>query len=388
LRAADSALARANARALVGDWMHQRGKPGPTLDWQADIAARRLLSFLSQSPLILDGADRDFYRRFMRALGVHSKFLQRCLNDGLEGEARLTCAIAIAELGLCAQGMNLVAKRGTKLLVDELKEQILPDGGHISRNPQVLVDLLLDLLPLRQAYAARGTQAPQMLLNAIDRMMPMLRLFRHGDGAIALFNGMSATAAHNVATVFAYDDARAQALSEAPHSGYQRLQGDETILIVDCGPPPFGPDSREAHAGTLSFEMSSAAQRMIVNCGVPANPRPGLREAARSTAAHSTLIVGDVSSCRFATGAGLDRWVAGQILAGPEKVESRRAEDAHALEIVAAHDGYDQRFALVHERRLTLHPSLRHGARIAADAFGDLALFIGLIGHINKFGTE
>jgi uncharacterized heparinase superfamily protein len=317
LRAADSALARANARDLVGDWTN----------WQADIAARRLLSFLSQSPLILDGADRDFYRRFMRMLGLHSKHLQRCLSDGLEGEARLTSAIAIAELGLCSQGLNSIAKRGTKLLVDELKAQILPDGGHIGRNPQMLVDLLLDLLPLRQAYAARGTSAPQMLLNAIDRMMPMLRLFRHGDGSIALFNGMGPTAAHAVATVLAYDDARAAPLAHAPHSGYERMEAGETIIIMDCGAPPPASYSREAHAGTLSFEMSCGGHRLFVNCGVPFNPRADLREATRATAAHTALIIGDTSSARFATGAGLDRFVAGQVIAGPTDVRVRRAQD-------------------------------------------------------------
>jgi uncharacterized heparinase superfamily protein len=79
-----------------------------------------------------------------------------------------------------------------------------------------------------------------------------------------------------------------------------------------------------------------------------------LREAARSTAAHSTLVVNDVSSCRFATGAGLDRWVAGQVIAGPKKVDARRLEDVNALEIEATHDGYDQRFGILHHRRLTL----------------------------------
>ncbi len=354
LRAADSALARANARALVGDWIHLRGRPSAAQDWQAGIAARRLLAFLSQSPLILDGADRDFYRLFMRALGVHSKYLQRCLSEGLEGETRLICAIAIAELGLCAQGLNSLARRGTKLLVDELKVQILPDGGHIGRNPQTIVDLLLDLLPLRQAYAARGTSAPQLLLNVIDRMMPMLRLFRHGDGSIALFNGMGPTAAHVVATVLAYDDARAAPLAHAPHSGYERMEAGETIIIADFGAPPPHAFSCEAHAGTLSFEMSCGANRIFINCGVPANARPDLREVARATAAHTDLVVGDTSSARFASGAGLDRFVARQMIAGPTDVRMRRAQDEHAVEIEGSHNGYDRSFGLLHERRMTL----------------------------------
>ena len=41
-------------------------------------------------------------------------------------------------------------------LAAELERQILPDGGHSSRNPSILVELLLDLLPLRQCFAARG----------------------------------------------------------------------------------------------------------------------------------------------------------------------------------------------------------------------------------------
>ncbi len=31
--------------------------------------------------------------------------------------------------------------------------------------------------------------APAELVAAIDRMAPMLRFFRHGDGGLALFNG-------------------------------------------------------------------------------------------------------------------------------------------------------------------------------------------------------
>ena len=96
--------------------------------------------------------------------------------------------------------------------------QILPDGGHVARNPQTLVDLLTDLLPLRQAYATQGVEPPRALLNAIDRMMPMLRLFRHADGSLALFNGMSVTPPDTLATLLAYNDARAQPIENAPHS--------------------------------------------------------------------------------------------------------------------------------------------------------------------------
>ena len=76
----------------------------------------------------------------------------------------------------------------------ELDRQILPDGGHISRNPEALVELLLDLLPLRQCFVARDRAPPKELTDAIDRIMPMLRFFRIGDGTLARFNGCGPTA--------------------------------------------------------------------------------------------------------------------------------------------------------------------------------------------------
>ncbi|MCI0468243.1 MAG: hypothetical protein L0Y57_14795, partial [Beijerinckiaceae bacterium] len=215
LRAADTALARATARVLADDFMNLAGKPSHAPAWEPEVAARRMISFMSQSPVILDGADRTFYRRFMKALGRTQVFLERKIAGGLAGEARLLAAIALAEFGLCTEGSGHLIRRGTKLLAEALERQILPDGGHISRNPEKLLDLLPDLLPLRQAYAARGLQPPPQLLNAIDRMMPMLRLFRHGDGALSLFNGMGVTPPELLATVLAYDDVRARPLTYA-----------------------------------------------------------------------------------------------------------------------------------------------------------------------------
>ena len=361
LRAADGPGARQRGRALVDEFLDAFARPSQAVVWEPRVVARRMLAWLSQSPVILDGADRGFYNRFMQALATHRQALDRQLNGGLVGDDRLLAALALAEFGLCVQGAGALQKRGTDALAAEIGIQVLPDGGHISRNPQILIDLLLDLLPLRQAYAARGIQAPQQLLNAIDRMMPMLRLFRHGDGTLALFNGMGLTAPELVATILAYDDARAQPLTNARYAGYQRMEEGRGIVVIDAGAVPPTAFSTRAHAGCLAFELSYGAQRIVINCGAPEVSRANARDAARTTAAHSTLVVDDTSSCRFATRAGLQRLLGDQILSGPGVVTAERQAAEGGSTVTLSHDGYAARFGLVHHRTITLS---RGGTRL------------------------
>ncbi len=358
LRAADTSLARVNGRALVNDWIAVAGRPKAVPAWRPEVVARRLLAWLSQSPLILDGADAAFYRRFMRSLARQTDFLKACLDRDLDGSARLVALVALAEVALCAEGLPRLLRRASRLLADELGRQILADGGHVGRNPGLILDLLLDLLPLRQSYAARGVAVPPALLNAIDRMMPMVRTFRLGDGSLAAFNGMGVTRPDMLATVLAHDDARGLPVENAPYSGYQRLESGGVVLVVDAGGPPPPAFARTAHAGTLAFELSIGSQRMVLNCGAAPPGQPAALAASRATAAHSTLVLADASSGRFVAGGRLG----GMLYAGPRSVTVSRNDLPDHLLLDLSHDGYARRFGYVHHRRLGLAIAGHHVA--------------------------
>jgi uncharacterized heparinase superfamily protein len=354
LRAADSGITRANARALVDEWITLHSSHDP-IAWRPDVVARRVVSWLSQAPLVLDDADAQFYRRFLRSLTRQVRHLRHTVWQARDGVPRLQAAIALAYAALCMARQQRHIRAASKRLSEELSRQILPDGGHISRNPGALIELLVDLLPLRTAFTARNLVPPPALLNAIDRMMPMLRFFRHGDGNFALFNGMGPTPTDLIITILAYDDARGAPLANAPHSGYQRLESAGTLVLMDAGRPPPMAVSQEAHAGCLSFELSAKQNRIVVNCGLPVAGREGWRQVARTTAAHSTVTLNDTSSCRFIEYGPIRRMLFGTpMIAGPRAVAAAREEQEDGIVLRASHDGYADIFNVIHQRVLVL----------------------------------
>jgi uncharacterized heparinase superfamily protein len=353
LRAADTALTRANARALVDDWMSNPANQRRAIGRRADVLSRRVISLLSQAPLVLGDTDSKFYRKYLRGLTREIRYLRYTMLDIPDGVPKLQVLIALCYAALCLANQAKQIRTASRRLSDDLQRQILPDGGHISRNPGALIELLIDLLPLRQTFAARNIAPPPALLNAIDRMMPMLRFFRHGDGSVALFNGMSGTPSDLIATLLAYDDTHGAPMASMPHTGFQRLDAGQMIVITDTGPPPPPNVSQDAHAGCLSFEMSSGISRIVINCGMPSTGRDNWRAFARSTAAHSTLTYHDTSSCQFVEMSTMKKLLQGApVVAGPQNVENYREVVGNGELLTTSHDGYVQRFGLIHRRVL------------------------------------
>lgn len=352
LRCADTAIARSNARILVDDWL--RITDHPAIAWEPEVVARRTMAWLAQSPMILVEADQAFYHRFLAGLTRHFRWLRAHWGEEASGLPRLKVAIAVLATAVAVDGFRRHIKTASRRLDDELRRQILPDGGHVGRNPLAILEVLIDLLPVRQALTARGLAVSPVMMGAIDRMMPMLRFFRHADGAFVLFNGATTTPTDLVATVLAYDDGQGRPHGNAPHSGYQRLEAEKSVVVMDCGVPPPPEYADTAHAGTLAFELSSDHARFVVNCGAPFRPAPDWRRVARTTAAHSTLVVDDHSSATLRETGLLADLLGPVLLRGPRHVPVEREETDGTVTVTASHDGYAAGHGVIHHRTLRL----------------------------------
>lgn len=355
LAAAGGDAAKTLATNLVTQWLRRYARYREPA-WAPHILGRRLIALLCHGRFIFTNSDMLWRSKVFVSLREQSRMLQRIVSEAPEGLPRLEAATALALSGAClADPARLEV--GLARLNAEIALQILPDGGHLTRSPERLLDAYRYVVMVMDALAATSQQVPQELRSAHDRMAPMIRFFRHGDGGLALFNGGGENDPRMVAGLLSRDEVRGQPFAYAPHSGYQRMTAGRTLVLMECGAPPQGAYSANAHAGCLSFELSAATQRIVVNCGTAslAGHRKW-QKALRATAAHSTVTVADTSSALLIGDGWIQRTLGPRLISGPTKIETRRVETEKGGTVEGAHNGYEHSFGIRHERTLTLSP--------------------------------
>jgi len=353
LRALGTDTARMRARDLAEDWL-ARGA-GEGLAQAPEVAAARVSAWLGHWDFLAATAEDGFRRKLLVRLAQDARGVIGALPaEAMHRGALVTLKGAIA--AAVALEEEAWMTRALRFLPGELERQFHPDGGHVERSPQQLLLALQDLIEIRNLLHGAGHNPPPALATVIERAGQALRLFRHGDGGLAQFNGTREDGGSLVDLVLTQGQARGRAPLLLEESGFHRLQAGRTLVIADAGAPPpqrardsstglpRGGD-RFAHAGTLSFEMSVGRDRLVINCGAAPAAEADWRDALRATAAHSTLVLGDTNSSELKE-EGLGR--------RPERVEADRHESNGAQWLEASHDGWRKPFAALHRRRLYL----------------------------------
>jgi uncharacterized heparinase superfamily protein len=345
LGALDSEEARKAGCYFVRHWIERHGRDH-TEAQQVDVLAARLVNWIGQYDFLCDGAETGFRTTFSDGLMRQVAALERSVKRAPQGPKRLAAAKALLCAGICLPRAEKRVARAMALIEPEIGRLVMADGGCSDRNPSHQLSVLQHLVDIRALLIAGHVDVPEYLQNAVDRVAPMLRFFRHGDGGLALFNGGFEEQAALIDLVLDQAKAVGKAPASAPHAGFQRLVGGTTTIIVDCGRPPPPVVAPDAHAGTLSFELSSGTARLIVNCGASTDASGLWRQLMRTTAAHSTLVVKDTNSSEVLSEGGIGR--------RPDDVACRRNSAQGATWLDVHHDGYVPRFGLVHHRRLYL----------------------------------
>ena len=338
--------ARDAAGDMVRSWLRENNG-WHSVAWRSDVLATRVFAWVAHfDEIVRRDPDHSLRRAMLTSMAAQLRHLARTASWEVAGAARLRALKGLIAGRAALGGSAVRLAKVVRALEREVQVQVLPDGGHLSRNPSLQLRVLQDLIDTRAVLRAARIETPGGLQQAIERMAPMLRFFRHGDRRLALFNDSLEEDGVVIDLVLTRSETKGGAPAQAPQSGFDRLQAGRSLAIVDTGrPPPRGSD-QTAHAGTMSFEMSHERERIIVNCGAYRGPKSSWSRVARASAAHSVLVVADTNSTEIREDGALGR--------GPSSIARERAEHEGQQWISATHDGYRERFGLTYARQLFL----------------------------------
>jgi len=340
LRAEGSLEARSRARDLINGWT-DGNKAWRLPDWRPDLIGERLALLAMNYGWYGDSAGEAFQAR----LAYSVEMQLRCLAmdwrrmHSVDAQIGALRGLALAEAALGGDAARIEALQ--EMLAGKLGSAIHPDGGHVSRMPDRQFALIRQLVEFRMATSLTGIDGAT-ISDAISRMGGVARMWRHGDGRLAHFNGGGGISAATAEETLLRASVRGKAVQQAPYTGFLRLGSGRTVIIMDAGGPATTADDDSIRGfGTLGFEMSVGPTQLVVNSG-QMMADPTLRRVMCSTAAHSTLGLDNQNSSsqrenRFASIAGVEVGEApGGILA------------------VGSHDGFERSHGILHHRKLYL----------------------------------
>ena len=355
LLALDEDEARQAATALVDDWIDRFGRWN-WFSWEPRILEGRVRAWTLAGDALFAGEDGPAR---LKVLSRQTRRLARAFPVIEPDRTRLEAAISLALAMLALDMGGAGAARVGEALEAALKTQILPDGGHVSRNPEAAADILIALCVLDQAARDRGAPLPGEAARAMDRLAGFVRFARLPGGALAAFHGGGEGDARAMDLALKHvaggkKVAAAPAFNVAPHSGFHRADAGGSVIIFDAAPPPPGLHAAESHASALAFQFAASGGPIVVNCGWSADQPAPWREAVRATAAHSALILEETSSARLLPPGWKRDLMGPRVAHGPDPVKARRNEEDLGVWLEGGHDGYRKAFGLSVRRRMFL----------------------------------
>lgn len=338
------------AEKLVQKWLAAHADIVTERAWRADLWGRRILFWTAYAPYILSSRDSAYRAVLLNTLSRGARHLDKAAEKARPGLARITAWAGVIAAALVVQGGPARLGRGEAGLMRALAASLHDDGGLVSRSPGEQLMLVELLAQLRAVYYAGDREMPEALADALTGAVGALLGVTLGDEALSNWQGGNMASKRRLAAAVEGSGVRVRPLRQPRGWGYQRLESKSTIALFDAAPPPPTRAFAGGSASTLAFELSEGPNRLVVNCGGP-GPAGGalpaeLVRALRSSAAHSTLTLGDRNSTAVHDDGSLGK--------GVSEVELVRDETAGIVMVEASHDGYVRRFGLVHQRQLTL----------------------------------
>ena len=327
--------------------------------WALDVVTMRLIYWISSYEIIFKNSDLIFRSKVINNIVKQTKHLFKNISLVSSGVDKIRSLAALILVGNSFEQYEEYTQYGLKNLEDELGNFINKDGFVKSKNPEDLFWTLYFLVLIKEWLILSRKQTPAFINIYINSLGISFKFLRFSNGDLPLFNGANHI---NTEKFYEFLESRGYEFESMENifCGYAKIKSKKIELFMDANNPSSMLHSRNYQAGPLSFELASNGIKFICNSGSGKNLGEELSYLSSSTAAHSTVTINDTSSCIFQKNALVRKYFGNSLIEKHNIVKKEFKNDKEFIQCIVAHDGYEKRFKILHERQITLFKLKNH----------------------------
>ncbi len=335
---------------IISQWIEKNNKYS-SKSWETDIVAKRVIAWISNSKLTYEDGGVVYRNKFNNIIKKQiNHLINEIEKDKWIDDKMIGCA-AIILAGLSYRDKYGYLNYGLNLLKKIIKFSFDNNGFPKSRNIRQLNFYLKYFVLIREWLKESQNEIPEYIDENIYYLGQAYAFIWQNNKKDFLFNGN-----HEAKNVeFDYYLKRLGYSFKNQNNemgGYAVLSNKKITLIMDVGSSPDKKFSSNYQAGSLSFEIISKGKKLISNSGYFQNFKHQLNELSKSSAANSTLILDDRSSCKFTKIPDSNS----VIFQGLKIIKKNIVFEENYWKINASHDGYLKQYGIIHNREVEFYP--------------------------------
>lgn len=327
--------------------------------WALDIITARLINWISSYEIIFKNSDLIFRSKVINNIVKQAKHLFKNINLINTGIEKIKSLAALILVGNSFEQYEEYTQFGLKNLEDEISNFINKDGFIKTKNPEDLFWTLYFLVLIKEWLILSRKQTPAFINIYISSLGICFKFLRFSNGDLPLFNGANQI---NTERFYEYLESRGYEFEDMENifCGYAKIKSKKIEIFIDANNPPSMLHSKNYQAGPLSFELVSNGVKFLCNSGSGKNLGEELFYLSSSTAAHSTVTINDTSSCIFQKNRLIRKYFGNCLIEKHKIFKKEFKSDKEFVQCIVGHDGYQERFKILHERQITLFKNKTH----------------------------
>ena len=346
----DLKSSKKTTQSVISNWINNNYRYNQK-SWEFDITSKRIISWLSNHQLTYEDSEKEYRIKFDHSIQKQTNHLLNEIKNSIKFENKMIGCAAIILTGLAYQNNEKYLSNGLNLLKKIINSSIDNQGFPKSRSIKQLTFYLKYFIIIREWFKESQNTVPEYIDETIYYLGLSYAFVWQNIKHDILFNG------NNISNNNEFD----QYLKRFGYkfknenkeiAGYAILKNKKIVLAMDIGTSPSKNFSKDYQSGALSFEIISNGKKLISNSGYFTNKNNKLNILSKSTALQSTLIIEDHSSCSFKEIKKSDY----VIDKGLKITKKNIIFEDNYWKISATHDGYSQKFNLIHEREVEFYP--------------------------------